>query len=428
VLADPSDLEAYSHGEHALDTYRRAPRAVVKPSTEEQVARRVELCAQTRVPITARGGGTGLSGACVSGPDGIVLSLERLNRVIERDSEDFAITMQAGATLEQINRAAEDMGLFFPPHPGDESAMAGGMVATNAGGARAVKYGTIKRFVLGLQVVLASGQIVELGGTYLKASVGYSLLDLMIGSEGTLGIITRVMLALLPRPGSIQTLLAPFATVREAIESVLAILNRGIIPFAVEFVERSAIACAERLVSKRWPASQGPASLLLMLDGTSEELVLKQAEAIGELLADRGALDIFLADKREKQEEILRIRSMIYEALRPGTAELFDVCVPRSQIAGHVELVHPWRASTRCRCRPMGTPPTGTCTRISCAPGSTMGSWAKRSRTGSPSCRGCGGRSSTTPSGAEETSPASTASGWPKGTIWPTTSAGPASG
>jgi glycolate oxidase len=218
--------------------------------------------------------------------------------------------------------------------------MAGGMVATNAGGARAVKYGTIKRFVLGLQVVLASGQIVELGGTYLKASIGYGLLDLMIGSEGTLGIITRVTLALLPRPGSIQTLLAPFATVREAIESVPAILNRGIIPFAVEFVERSAIACAERLLSKRWPASQGPASLLLMLDGTSEELVLNQAEMIGELLAEKGALDILLADNKEKQEEILRIRSMIYEALRPGTAELFDVCVPRYQIAGHVELVH----------------------------------------------------------------------------------------
>jgi glycolate oxidase len=340
VLADPSSLETHSRDEHALDIYRQTPRAVVKPSSEEQVARLVELCLQTEVPITARGGGTGLSGACVADANGIVLSLERLNKVIEADADNFAITVQAGVTLEQINRAAEQMGLFFPPHPGDESAMAGGMVATNAGGARAVKYGTIKRFVLGLQVVLASGQIVELGGTYLKASIGYGLLDLMIGSEGTLGIITRVTLALLPRPGSIQTLLAPFATVREAIESVPAILNRGIIPFAVEFVERSAIACAERLLSKRWPASQGPASLLLMLDGTSEELVLNQAEMIGELLAEKGALDILLADNKEKQEEILRIRSMIYEALRPGTAELFDVCVPRSQIAGHVELVH----------------------------------------------------------------------------------------
>jgi glycolate oxidase len=340
ILTDASDLEAYGHDEYALETYVQLPKAVLKPSSEEQVARIVRFCAETGVPVTARGGGTGLSAACVSDPKGIVLSLERLNKLIEADPDNYAITVQAGVTLEQINKAAEDIGLFFPPHPGDESAMAGGMVATNAGGARAVKYGTIKRFVLGLQVVTASGQIVELGGSFMKASIGYGLMELMIGSEGTLGVITRVTLALLPKPGSIQTLLAPFETVGAAIESVPAILNRGIIPFAVEFVEQSAIACAERLVDKSWPARQGPASLLLMLDGPDEDLVLSQAEAIGEVLEERGALDILLADNRERQEEILGIRSMIYEALRPGTVELFDVCVPRSQIAGHVEFVH----------------------------------------------------------------------------------------
>jgi glycolate oxidase len=340
ILTDASDLEAYGHDEYALETYVQPPKAVVKPSSEEQVARIVRLCAETGVPVTARGGGTGLSAACVPDPKGVVLSLERLNKLIEADPDNYAITVQAGVTLEQINKAAEDIGLFFPPHPGDESAMAGGMVATNAGGARAVKYGTIKRFVLGLQVVMASGQIVELGGSFMKASIGYGLMELMIGSEGTLGVITRVTLALLPKPGSIQTLLAPFKTVGAAIESVPAILNRGIIPFAVEFVEQSAIACAERLVDKSWPARQGPASLLLMLDGPDEDLVLSQAEAIGEVMEERGALDILLADNRERQEEILGIRSMIYEALRPGTIELFDVCVPRSQIAGHVEFVH----------------------------------------------------------------------------------------
>ncbi len=340
ILTDASDLEAYGHDEYALETYVQSPKAVLKPSSEEQVARIVRLCTETGVPVTARGGGTGLSAACVSDPKGVVLSLERLNKLIEADPGNYAITVQAGVTLEQINKAAEDIGLFFPPHPGDEGAMAGGMVATNAGGARAVKYGTIKRFVLGLQVVTASGQIVELGGSFMKASIGYGLMELMIGSEGTLGVITRVTLALLPKPGSIQTLLAPFETVGAAIESVPAILNRGIIPFAVEFVEQSAIACAERLVDKSWPARQSPASLLLMLDGPDEDIVLSQAEAIGEVMEERGALDILLADSRERQEEILGIRSMIYEALRPGTVELFDVCVPRSQIAGHVEFVH----------------------------------------------------------------------------------------
>jgi glycolate oxidase len=340
ILTDAADLEAYSHDEYALETYLQTPKAVVKPTSEQQVAGIVKLCSETGIPITARGGGTGLSAACVPDAEGIVLSLERLNKVVEADPHNYALTVQAGVTLEQINKAAEEIGLFFPPHPGDESAMAGGMVATNAGGARAVKYGTIKRFVLGLQVVLASGQIVELGGSFIKSSTGYSLMELMIGSEGTLGIITRVTLALLPRPGSIQTLLAPFETVAAAIESVPAVLNRGFIPFAVEFVEQSAIACAERLVKKTWPAAQGSASLLLILDGADEDLVLTQAEAIGEVLEEQGALDILLADNKEKQEEILGIRSMIYEALRPGTVELFDVCVPRSQIAGHVEFVH----------------------------------------------------------------------------------------
>ena len=340
ILTDAADLDAYSHDEYALETYIQVPEVVLKPSSEQQVAEIVRLCGETGVPVTARGGGTGLSAACVPDAGGIVLSLERLNRIVEADPDNYALTVQAGATLDQINTAAEEVGLFFPPHPGDESAMAGGMVATNAGGARAVKYGTIRRFVLGLQVVLASGQIVDLGGSFIKSSTGYSLMELMIGSEGTLGIITRVTLALLPKPGSIQTLLAPFQTVAAAIESVPAVLNRGIVPFAVEFVEQSAIACAERLVKKTWPAHQGPASLLITLDGPDEDLVLSQAEAIGEVLEEQGALDILLAGNKEKQEEILGIRSMIYEALRPGTVELFDVCVPRSQIVGHVELVH----------------------------------------------------------------------------------------
>jgi glycolate oxidase len=292
------------------------------------------------VPLTARGGGTGLAAACVPSPDGVVMSMERMKTIVDRDPANSTLTVQAGVTLAEINEAAAAMGLFFPPHPGDESAMAGGMVATNAGGARAVKYGTIRRFVLGLQVVTASGQTVELGGRYLKSSTGYSLMDLMFGSEGTLGIITEVTLALMPRPGAIQTLLAPFASVTDAIRSVPAVLDKGIVPFAVEFVERSAIRCAERLVNKVWPAKEGRATLLFMLDGRDEQEVLTLAERIGEVMENQGALDLLLADHEERQKDILEIRSMIYEALRPGTVELFDVCVPRGDIAGHVEFVH----------------------------------------------------------------------------------------
>jgi glycolate oxidase len=340
VLTDASDLEPYARDEYSVDTYVRAPLAVIRPSSEEQAAAIVRLCAETNVPLTARGGGTGLAAACVPSPDGIVLSFERLKRVIEVDPANFSITVQAGATLHEIYQAADEHGLFFPPHPGDESAMAGGMVATNAGGARAVKYGSIKRFLLGLQVVLADGEVVELGGKFIKSSTGYNLLDLMVGSEGTLGVITRVTLRLLPKPGSIQSLVAPFRTVKDAIESVQAVLMGGIIPFAVEFVEHTAISCAERLLDKTWPAREGTASLLVMLDGSDEETVLRQAEAVAEILEGQNVLDILIADQKAKQEEILEIRSAIWEGLREGTAELFDVCMPRAEIAAHVAFVH----------------------------------------------------------------------------------------
>jgi len=340
VLCTAPDMEAYGYDEFAMNTYIQLPKAVVKPATEKQVAAIVSLCAKTGVPVTARGGGTGLSAACVPDSEGIVLSTERLNKVIDADAANYSITVQAGVTLDEINKAVENIGLFFPPHPGDESAMAGGLVATNAGGARAVKYGTIKRFVLGLRVVFASGEIAEFGGKYLKSSIGYNLMDLMIGSEGTLGIITRVTLALMPKPGSIQTLLAPFDSVNAAIKSVPAILAQGIIPFAVEFVEKTASDCSEKLLNKTWPSGEGTASLLLIMDGPDEDIVMSQAESIGEVMEKNGAIDILLADNKERQEEILKIRSMIYEALRPGTAELFDVCVPRSQIAGHVEFIN----------------------------------------------------------------------------------------
>jgi len=340
VLTEPADLEPYGHDEYSVQSYARSPLAVIRPAAVDQVAAVVRLCADTGVPVTARGGGTGLAAACVPSPEGVVLSFERLNRVVEVDPANLSITVEAGATLRQIYQASDEHGLFFPPHPGDESAMAGGMVATNAGGARAVKYGSIKRFLLGLQVVLADGETVELGGKFIKSSTGYNLLDLMVGSEGTLGVITHVTLRLLPRPGCILTLVAPFAEVSQAIESVHGVLMAGFVPFAVEFVEHTAIAPAERLLDKRWPARQGSASLMLMLDGSDEETVLRQAEAVAEILEKQKVLDVLIADQKGKQEEILEIRSAIWEGLREATAELFDVCVPRSEIAAHVAFVH----------------------------------------------------------------------------------------
>jgi len=340
VVADEVGMEGYSHDEFASDEFNEAPLLVVKPQSESDVARVVAFCSEHGIPITPRGGGTGLSAACVPSKNGIVLSLERLSEVIEVDEDNHTITVQAGMTLERLYQEVTEAGLFFPPHPGDESAMVGGSVAANAGGSRAVKYGTIKRFVLGLQVVTADGSIVELGGKVMKASTGYKLQDLMIGSEGTLGIITRVTFALLPPPGSIQTLVAPFETTAQAVGAVPAILKRGIVPCAVEFVEHSVIRCGERLLKKSWPTHDGDASLMFILDGVSEEEVLSLGETIAEILEEHGAMDVLLAEHKGRQAEILEVRSMLYEALHPGTVELFDVCVPRSEIADHVAFIH----------------------------------------------------------------------------------------
>lgn len=340
VLLDSAAMEPYSRDEYALDDLRVMPRAVVKPRTEEEAARIVSLCASMRVPVTARGGGTGLSGGCIPPDGGIVLSLERLNRVVEADPDTATITVEAGMPLSRLYEEVERMGLFFPPHPGDEGAFVGGVVATNAGGARAVKYGTIRRFVLGLRVITAAGRLIDLGGKIIKSSSGYDLLDLMIGSEGTLGIVTRVTLALVPRPGSLVTLVAPFANDSEAIRAVPAFLGVGIVPCAVEFVQHSAMRCAERLLGKEWPARSGDASLMIILDAKDEEGVLAEAERISAILEQGGARDVLIADGREKQAEILALRSALYEALRPAMVELFDISVPRSQIVGHVERIH----------------------------------------------------------------------------------------
>jgi glycolate oxidase len=340
IVSDPSLLEPYGHDESAPEEFRVPPEAVVRPLDEGEVSAVLKLCRDERVPVTVRGAGTGLAAGCVPCRGGIVLATELMNRVIDADPANFTITVQAGVPLRKLYEEVARMGLYFPPHPGDEGAHVGGAVAANAGGARAVKYGTVRRFVLGLQVVLAGGEVLDLGGKYIKSSTGYHLVDLMIGSEGTLGVLTRITLSLLPPVGSVQTLLAPFRTVESAIGAVPRVLGTGILPCAVEFIEHSVVLLAERLLNKSWPSHEGAASLMLILDGRNEQDTLAQAEGVGAALEEAGALDVLLTDQKERQAEMLEIRSMFYEAIRPGTAEAFDICVPRSEIAPHVGFVH----------------------------------------------------------------------------------------
>jgi glycolate oxidase len=263
-----------------------------------------------------------------------------MNRVVGSNKTNRTITVQAGMPLHNLYKEVEALDLFFPPHPGDEGAFIGGTVATNAGGARAVKYGTVKNFVRGIQVVMPDGNITEFGGELVKSSTGYNLRDLFIGSEGTLGIITRITLMLLPKSDYTTTLVAPYNSIHKAIGTVPKIIASGIIPTAVEFIEHSVLRGIEKMLNLKWPAQTGIASLMFILDGKSEDIVMEDADKLATLLESSGADDILIAENKSKQADILKIRSSIYESLREAIVELFDICVPVSEIANHIDFVH----------------------------------------------------------------------------------------
>lgn len=336
---DPEKMEDYSHDEFSLSDIVRMPELVVKPTKTEEVAGIIRLASEEMIPVTPRGGATGLCGGCVPSQGGIVLSLENMNRIAEIDLDNQMAVVEAGVTLSGFYTAVEEGGLFFPPHPGEESAMIGGVVATNAGGARAVKYGVVRNYVRGLEVVLASGEIIHLGGKLMKSSTGYNLLNLFIGSEGTLGIITKAVIQLMPSPQMTRSLIVPYDDLEKAIETVPFMIRKKILPLAVEFVQKEVIRITEEFLKKRWPCSQGNTDLLLILDASSEEEMDRQSQEVAEICMEKGALDVYVADSPKKQEEVLDIRSKIYEAIKTHTLEVLDIVIPRAEIARHVKRV-----------------------------------------------------------------------------------------
>jgi glycolate oxidase len=339
VISDPERIIDYSRDEAPLRDIAHPPEVVVKPGRTEEVAAVLDLASREMIPVTPRGGATGLCGGCVPVYGGVVLSLERMNRLIEVDRDNQMAVVEPGVTLGEFSQAVEEAGLSFPPHPGDESAQIGGLIATNAGGSRAVKYGVIRNYVRGLEVVLPRGDVIRLGGKLMKTSTGYSLLQLLIGSEGTLGVITRAVIQLLPAFPVTRSLVIPFADIGPAIESVPLLLGRKIIPLAVEFIDAEVIRITEEFLRKRWPSTAGETYLLVILDASSEEEMDRLSEAVAEVCLEKGGMDVFIADTPTKQETVLEIRSKIYEAIKSHTVEILDICIPRAEIAEHVRRV-----------------------------------------------------------------------------------------
>lgn len=340
VIYGKEKLQDYSHDEFPLTEFNTLPAAAVRPRSPVEISAILKLANKEKIPVTPRGGGTGLCGSCVPAKNGIVILSDNLNKILEVDTANLMVTAEAGVMLKDLYVPIEKQGLFFPPHPGDETAMVGGVIATNAGGSRAVKNGTIRNFVRGLEVVLPQGDIINIGGKFVKNSTGFSLLNLFVGSEGTLGIITKAVIGLLPIPKATSTLIIPYDSVHDAINTVPQIIKERVLPLAVEFIEADAIELTEKYLERQWPVKNGKAFLLILLDGSTEAELDRHCQAIADICLKNNAKDVFIADGKAKQKEILDFRSQMYEALKPNCIETLDIALPRSELTNHVEAVH----------------------------------------------------------------------------------------
>lgn len=305
------------------------PEVLVKPGSTEEVSKVMKLAYERSIPVTPRGSGTGLCGASVCINGGIMLSTARLNGILDIDAQCLMATVEPGVILLEFQERVEKMGLFYPPDPGEKSATIGGNISTNAGGMRAVKYGVTRDYVKGLEVVLADGRIIELGGKTVKNSSGYSLLHLMVGSEGTLGIITKIVLRLLPLPKKRVSLLVPFPSLEKAIETVPKVMSGRVIPTAVEFMQRDVILASDKYLGKKFPHSEAPAYLLLLFDGSSQTELEGVYETVAEICLAEGAWDVLIADTSDRQSAIWEARGAFLEAMNAmSEIDEVDVVVP----------------------------------------------------------------------------------------------------
>jgi len=305
---------------------------VVKPANPQEIAAILKLANEELTPVYPRGGGTGLVGAAVPTRDGIVLSLERLDKIIEVDRDNMMVVAEGGVTLEHLLKAVEDADLLFPPHPGDEGAQVGGMIACNAGGTRAVKYGVVRNYVKGLEVVLPTGEIVTMGGKLLKNNTGLDLMHLIIDSEGILGIITKATMRLYPKFGATATLVISFDDRRAAIATVPKILQAGIIPLAIEYTEKSLMEDTAKHVNMTWPAKQGTAQLIVIMAEANEDQLYGMCEQLSAIAEKNGAVDVLMAETTAEQSVILKIRSEVGNAVKPKVCDALDVTVPPAAI------------------------------------------------------------------------------------------------
>jgi glycolate oxidase len=352
VVADEEKIDMYSRDEVSDKLWEKMPEVVVKPENAEQVSKVIKWANQKIVPVIARGGGTGLAAGAVPLSGGIVLSLEKMNKIIEVDTANLFMVLEPGISTGEVQRTAKEHGLFYAGDPcSAESSFIGGNVATNAGGNRAVKYGTTSRHVYGLEMVMPNGEIVTYGGKNVKDVSGYDVIHLFVGSEGTLGVITKIWLKLMPLPKFVATLLVPFAEMQQAINVVPKIMTAGIVPACLEFMDSESIKASEIYLNKKLPYSDAGAYIICQVDGTTEQQVESEYEIIGKICNDNQALEVFVSDNMASEERIWKARKAYAEALRMISPVycMEDIVVPVSNIPAALDAIDQIAKRYKCR-------------------------------------------------------------------------------
>ena len=315
---DPEKLEPYSHDEIAEKAYAHMPDVVVKPRTAGEIAQIMKLANREKIPVTPRGAGSGLSGGAVPLHGGILLSLERMDTILEIDKQNMVAVLEPGVITNDLNILLVENGLFFAGYPMSvESCFIGGNVAENAGGGRAVKYGVTGRYIIGLEVVTPEGQIIQLGGKRVKDVVGYDLIHLMVGSEGTLGIFTKIFIKLLPLPSRKVDLLVLFRDIASAVSLVPKMITFGkIIPTAIEFMDKTAVELACRYLNEHLYSQDVGAMLLIEIDGNDDAQLEQEYGIIGGMCEENGAIEVYVADNPTTQERVWAVRRNVPEAIQ----------------------------------------------------------------------------------------------------------------
>ncbi len=329
------------HASDETEDFVFRPEVVVVPHDADGVARTMRFASEHRIPVTPRGAGTGLSGGALPIHGGIVLSTRALNRILEIDRENLMAVVEPGVITQVFQEAVEAQGLFYPVDPASRgSCFLGGNLAECSGGPRAVKYGVTKDFVTGLEAVLPDGTLVRHGGKLLKNVTGYNLTQLIVGSEGTLAIVTKIYFRLLPLPKHRTMLLAPFNSLEEPARAVPAIMHAGVVPSVLEFMERDAVEITERHLGKSFPHAEAAAHLLIELDGSDEGVILQEAERVAEIVLSHGATDVLVADTDAKMGELWAMRRAFGAAVKSESIyKEEDTVVPRNQLVALVRGV-----------------------------------------------------------------------------------------